>query len=212
MNDAIKIQLSAFIDGELPENESELLLRRLSQDAALRKQAAEYLQIGRAMRGEHDLPGMNHLRGRIAAALGEEQVTEVIDSGLKSSRFVRPLAGVAIAASVAVAALVGLRQIGGVGEAGLGDDSADFAAVAIDDSSMYTEPLANNLASDAPSDRVAQYYRQHEQRSAGMGSNILTRLVTLELREGKLVEIEPRVDDIMEDTDSPDDVAESQTN
>ena len=38
MNDALKIQISAFVDGELPENESELLLRRLSQDIALRQQ------------------------------------------------------------------------------------------------------------------------------------------------------------------------------
>jgi len=37
MNEAIKMQLSAFVDGELPENESELLLRRLSQDAELRQ-------------------------------------------------------------------------------------------------------------------------------------------------------------------------------
>ena len=38
---------SPFVDGELPDNESELLLRRLSQDAALRQQVAEYLEIGR---------------------------------------------------------------------------------------------------------------------------------------------------------------------
>ena len=39
MNDAIKMQISAFVDGELPDNECELLLRRLSHDAELRQQA-----------------------------------------------------------------------------------------------------------------------------------------------------------------------------
>ena len=37
MNDGIKMQISAFVDGELPDNEAELLLRRLSQDLDLRQ-------------------------------------------------------------------------------------------------------------------------------------------------------------------------------
>ena len=41
MNEALKMQISAFIDGELPENEAELLLRRLNQDAAMRQQVAD---------------------------------------------------------------------------------------------------------------------------------------------------------------------------
>ena len=45
MNDGIKMQISAFVDGELPEAEAQLLLRRLSQDAELRQQAAEYFAI-----------------------------------------------------------------------------------------------------------------------------------------------------------------------
>ena len=55
MNDAIKTQISAFVDGELPDNESEMLLRRLSQDLELRQQAAEYFAIGRAMQGHRAL-------------------------------------------------------------------------------------------------------------------------------------------------------------
>ena len=62
MNDAIKTQISAFVDGELPQNEAELLLRRMSHDKELRQQAAEYLALGRAMRGEKTLAGMATLR------------------------------------------------------------------------------------------------------------------------------------------------------
>ena len=51
MNEAIRMQLSAFVDGELPENEAEMLLRRLSQDVELRQQVAEFMAIGRALRG-----------------------------------------------------------------------------------------------------------------------------------------------------------------
>ena len=80
MNDSLRMQISAFVDGELPENENELLLRRLSQDAALRQQVAQYLAIGRLIRRDHEIPGMSELRDRIAAALGEEPVRHTIDA------------------------------------------------------------------------------------------------------------------------------------
>ena len=72
MNDTIKMQISAFIDDELPENESELLLRRLSQDAELRRVVARYLEIGRNIRNESELPNMALLRQRVAEELGVE--------------------------------------------------------------------------------------------------------------------------------------------
>ena len=50
MTDALKMQISAFVDGELPDNEAEFLLRRLSQDAGMRQQVAQYLEIGRMAR------------------------------------------------------------------------------------------------------------------------------------------------------------------
>ncbi len=195
MNDAIKIQLSAFVDGELPDNESELLLRRLSQDATLRQQVAEYMQLGRLIRGDREPAGISQLRGRISAALGEEMPAVVPVANYVPARWFRPVAGVAIAASVAVAALVGLRQVSVSDDAAFSAGSADFAAVAIDDSSMYTELLSDEFVSDRPSDLLAQYYLHHGERSAS-GANILTRLVTLELREGELQEIEPRLVDL----------------
>ena len=99
MNDALRMQISAFVDGELPENENELLLRRLSQDAALRQQVAQYLQIGRLIRRDRELPGMSELRDRIAVALGEEPVQHPVETELPASRFTKPAVGVAIAAS-----------------------------------------------------------------------------------------------------------------
>lgn len=209
MNDAIKIQLSAFVDGELPENESELLVRRLGQDVVLRQQVAEYLQLGRLLRGDRELAGMSQLRGRIAAALGEDIPAEVPVAKFVPSRFFRPVAGVAIAASVAVAALIGLRTVGGIGEAEFAASNAEFAAVAIDDSSMYTEQLSSEFVTDGPSDMLMKYYLHHEERSAGSGANILTRLVTLELREGKLVKIEPRVNDNPGNVFAPDETSKN---
>lgn len=211
MNDAIKIQLSAFVDGELPDNECELLVRRLGQDVELRQQVAEYLQLGRLLRGERELAGMSQLRGRIAAALGGALPAEVPVAEFVPSRFFRPVAGVAVAAFVAVAALIGLRTVGGIDEAEFAAGNAEFAAVAIDDSSMYTEQLSSEFVSDSPSDMLMQYYLQHEERSGGGGANILTRLVALELREGELVKIEPQLRNVLENPvvldEMPDDAA-----
>jgi len=209
MNDAIKIQLSAFVDGELPENESELLVRRLGQDVVLRQQVAEYIQLGRLIRGDQELAGMSQLRGRIAAALGADLPAEVPVADFVPSRFFRPVAGVAVAAFVAVAALIGLRTVGSIDEAEFAAGNAEFAAVAIDDSSMYTEQLSSEFVSESPSDMLMQYYLQHEERSGGGGANILTRLVALELREGELVKIEPQLRNTVENKASADEIPDS---
>jgi len=132
------MQVSAFVDGELPENEAELLVRRLSQDAVLRQQVAEYLAIGRVMRGEYSAQGSDVLRERIAAELDERPLQDVVDSvvRVKSARYVRPLAGFAIAASVALVAIIGLRQTVDL-------DIADTALVA-EDVVSETVPVMND--------------------------------------------------------------------
>ncbi len=187
MNDALEMQISAFIDGELPENESELLLRRLSQDAALRQQVSRYLEIGRLMRQDGEVPGMGQLRGRIAAALGEELVRPQDEPKVVGSGLMTPTTGVAVAATVAAIALLGLSQLQGPG------DPLLQRAVAIDDGpAAYTEPAVDQVLADQPNEMLMQYYLSHGDSTAGLGPNgILTQVVTLELREGELVEIEP---------------------
>ena len=102
MNEAIRMQVSAFVDGELPDNEADLLVRRLSQDAGLRQQVSEYLAIGRVMRGEYSVQGGDELRERVAAELEERPLQEPADTAVtvQPSRYVRPVAGAAIAATV----------------------------------------------------------------------------------------------------------------
>ena len=182
MNDAIKMQISAFVDGELPQNEAELLLRRLCQDRELRQQAAEYLEMGRAMRGERSVAGIENLRERISAALGDATLQEepdVISSA--RPRFLRPVVGFAIAATVALAALLGLQQMSAIPEI----DATPGTAIAesIDDGA-YTVP-------DQGDDQLRDYYLRHSASSSYFGANsINARLVTLQLREGVIVDSE----------------------
>jgi negative regulator of sigma E activity len=187
MNDALKMQISVFVDGELPENESELLLRRLSQDATLRTQVAQYLRIGRLIRREREIPRMDELRKRIAMALGEQPDETPARPEQSRRRLLKPAAGFAIAAAVAVVALVGLRQTDTPGAL---EPAESVAALQPSPVPGYTEPLPADALAQRPGDMLTQYYLSHGATSADLGANgILTRLVTLELREGELVEV-----------------------
>ncbi len=169
MNDALKMQISAFVDGELPENESELLLRRLSQDISLRQQVAGYIEIGRQIRQDHDVPGISDLRDRIAAALGEEPVRHPASTDVSRSKFTRPAVGAAIAASVAVLALFAVQQVYSPDDSGNID--SNFAGRTVPDS---------RTATDRPDEELLkQLYLRHN-----------PRLVTWQLWDGSLVEIE----------------------
>jgi len=182
MNDAIKTQISAFVDGELPQNEAELLLRRLCQDVELRNQAAEYLAMGRAMRGERAIAGMSMLRERVAAAVDDKELQEEFaDAEATAPRFMRPLAGVAIAATVALAVLIGLQQMSDVAEVDTAQGS-EAVAEATDDSYTVPEPEF---------DPLRDYYNSHDASSSHIGFDSITpRLITYEIRDGRLAENE----------------------
>ncbi len=155
MNEGIKMQISAFVDGELPEAEAQLLLRRLSQDVELRQQAAEYFAIGRALRGQGSVAKMGNLRGRIAAAIDdrliEEEFNEIEPVG---RRYGRPLAGIAIAATVAIVAILGLQQMTMV--PGIDTAAPAVAEGTTDDS--YTVPDID-------------YFQRHSEFSSEVGNN-----------------------------------------
>lgn len=190
MNDALKEQISAFVDGELSESETELLVRRLSQSPELRALVAGYITIGRAARGEPAWAGLQTLRDRITSGIGDGEPITVSDvsAALPAGRWLRPVAGVGIAATVAAVALLGLQSIDPATPSSETVANNDLAAVAIDEAPLYTEPPVAEFVSDRPSEMLTRYYEQHNERAADLGgSGIFTRLVELELRGGELV-------------------------
>ena len=52
MTDPVKEQLSACLDGELPEGELDLLLKRLERDPGLRRSIGDYALVGEALRSQ----------------------------------------------------------------------------------------------------------------------------------------------------------------
>ncbi len=173
------MQISAFVDGELPDAEADLLLRRMSQDAELRRKAAEYLEIGRLMRGEPAVTGIERLQERISAGIDDRPFD---DAGTVIApvpgRSLRPLVGIAVAASVALVALFGLQLTPGVDTTG---EAENNVAEVVEDGS-YTVPHPVD-------EQLRQYYLSHGASSSELGANgINARLVTLRLSEEELVD------------------------
>ena len=183
MNDAIRMQISAFVDGELPDNEADLLLRRMGQDAELRRKVAEYLAIGRIMRGESRVAGIERLSDRIAEEIGGRRVDDAaVAAAEPSGRAIRPLAGIAVAASVALVAIFGLQFTDPPDGQGSAPEVAAVAASTPETAYTVPQPVDETLL---------QYYRSHGELSSEYGANgINARLVTLRLSEEALEEEE----------------------
>jgi len=189
------MQISAFVDGELPDAEADLLLRRMSQDAELRKKAAEYLEIGRAMRGEESVRGIERLQERVAADINDKPLAdEDAPAEVPAGRSMRPLVGVAVAASVALIAIFGLQITPGVDTTnGIPNDEA-IAEVTEDPG--YTVPQQVD-------EQLKQFYLSHGASSSELGANGMNaRLVTLRFSEEALPEEES------EDTEADEDAAD----
>jgi sigma-E factor negative regulatory protein RseA len=85
MTDQIREQLSALLDGELPRDEMDLLMRRLEKDPELRRTFGSYALIGETLRA----PG-----GRIAAPSFAARVTAAIEDApaiVEKSSTARPV-------------------------------------------------------------------------------------------------------------------------
>ena len=195
MNDAIRMQVSAFVDGELPDNEADLLLRRMSQDPELRRQAAEYLDIGRTMRGEASVPGIDRMLERVSADIEDRPIEPLPDIEIAEDResgTVRPLVGIAVAASVALVALftLQLRPAAEIPET----TQAPPAVVVTQEPALPVQPALD--------EELHRYYLSHGATSSQFGANGMNaRLVSLQISEEVL--LEPA------DEDAPDEEADA---
>ena len=111
MSEQIREQVSAFLDGELPGTETELLLKRLTRDGELRESFGRYALIGEALRGGGSQLLSRRFASRVNLAIdGEPVVAQIPSQSVRERRWWRPLAGVTVAAGVATVAIVALQQ------------------------------------------------------------------------------------------------------
>jgi sigma-E factor negative regulatory protein RseA len=185
MSEQIREQVSAFLDGELPNAETELLLKRLARDAELRESFGRYALIGEACRGaphEHLTRG---LTARINRAIdGEPKPAYGSGYPARSRRWWHPVAGAAVAAGVAAVAVVALQQraVSPTLRPGAAVVAQNLAAGRSKELPIYTTPAPAPLGeapAALPAARLTNYVFAHSKYSSMLGqSNVLSGLLT----------------------------------
>lgn len=110
MTDPVQEQLSACLDGELPDVELDLLLKRTAQDARLADTLGRYALISAALQGERPAAASAGFASRVASAIAAEDppVAPRRASRLpaRALAWLKPVAGLAVAAGVAAVAVM----------------------------------------------------------------------------------------------------------
>jgi sigma-E factor negative regulatory protein RseA len=112
MKDRLHEQLSALVDDELAEPEQALLTRRIGADADLHRRLARYQLISDALRNQ--LPDRIDpaFAARVQAAVRDESAQPAAVPGSRwRAALLKPVAGFAVAASVAVVAVLSLQSV-----------------------------------------------------------------------------------------------------
>lgn len=166
MTDQIREQMSALLDGELPQDEVGLLVRRMERDIELKRAFGSYVLIGETLRfpgAATASPGFAaRVQFEIEAGAGPTPA-ELAARGQPRSRWVRPLAATAVAAGTAFAALFLLRP---------GERQVVPALAGVDVARpVLAEFAGSDNASPTPaqSQRLAGYLVAHSQFASPIG-------------------------------------------
>lgn len=164
MTDQIKEQISALLDGELPQNELNLLVRRLERDPALRLAFGRYALVGEVLRAPGGALASAGFAERVsvAVAAGESAApSAVADAPSAHRRRATPLIGAAVAAGALFAAVLLLvpEQAEQLQPARIADAPAPAAVAAAIEASGAASPTP------ARSQRMAAYLVAHGEYS-----------------------------------------------
>lgn len=105
-------QISEFMDGELKPTAARFAFKRLCADSEAQDYWHRMHMIRQAMRDGEAVHVPTDFLGGVQAAIADDQLVAGQSAGRRknSSRWLRPVAGMGVAASVAVAALIGINQ------------------------------------------------------------------------------------------------------
>lgn len=181
-------QLSAFLDGELPDGELDLFIRRLERDGALKRSLSRYALIGEVMRTPANGGGVvagGGFANRVSAAIDVDSapVAEAVTGAAgrsERSRWFGPLAGLSIAAGVAVVA---------VGLINRSPDAPQSVAAVADSTSVTGDPSLSEASYIVPeitvtgplvpAARLTNYVMAHSEYSSPIGRrNVLSNLLS----------------------------------
>jgi sigma-E factor negative regulatory protein RseA len=109
MKEKLHEQISALVDNELAETEQVLLGKRLAEDASLRNRLSRYQLISDSL--QNHLPRKINPDFNIGVQLALQDEPEVQARSVRLARLFKPVAGLAVAASVAVVAVLSLQSV-----------------------------------------------------------------------------------------------------
>jgi sigma-E factor negative regulatory protein RseA len=222
MNEELDSQLSAMFDNELPAAECELLARRLSRDEELKERWGRYAAIGATIRAEGGVRLNSGLALRVSTAISSEPAVvaePVRELPKKVASWRTPVAGIALAASVAAAAILFLRFESPAQNGQLAvqsapatsghtfvvqtGDSSQLASTSTPDS--YVVPKTLPRRSIVPSTQLANYVVAHSEFSSPVNRrNLLSAFMASESgTAGALSGSDEPTEDVNDDAKSP---------
>lgn len=197
MSKETREHLSSLMDGEISREASRFLVRRLGSDEALCATWARYHVVRDCLRNQDSGFNTEDLCARVNRVIAEEQVRPMASGRI--GRLLRPVAGMAIAASVALVAVMAVQPAN--------TPSADPASSLAESAQTFTSPqgLSSSVSSRAvSSQRMNSYLLRHYQAAgSGNGRGIVGFVPVLVTSEPFGVEPEERTDT----TDSPEESA-----
>lgn len=170
-------QLSALLDGELPEAEVAMAVRRVTRDEAMQATALRYSLIGDALRNELPPGRPADLVARVSAAL-DARPAAATAAPKRIRHLARYGAGLAVAASVAMVALLALPGRQQVEPPPM--LSATEVASPAPEQRMMLQPVYTRAAGGGP-DRLTRYYVNHTGYAPPVsGRGALTRIIIIQ--------------------------------
>jgi sigma-E factor negative regulatory protein RseA len=170
MSEKLNEQLSALVDGELPGAEKEMLLTRLARDPELKRKWRTYHMISASLRNQLPEHTDQNLAERVGGMLEQEPpiLAATAAGASRWPRVFKPLAGLAIAASVAVVAVLTMQQLR---PSSTTDSTAIVASGPVSDpAGGYTRVDSGQRHAGSPTpDYLNQYLVNHNEYAASSG-------------------------------------------
>lgn len=188
-------ELSAFVDGEIERSRQRFVIRRLTEHAEVSNVWSRYHLIRQVMRKESFVAF--DLSARVANAL---DTSAPIAQQRALHRFLKPVAGGLIAASVAVVALLGMNySLLDNLNPGVGENEQGFVSQTTPMDRVFAQPatpvgLGGRTLADQQ--RLERLMLQHQQAARGAGVGTYWPVVTL---------APSKQDDATQTTDRPQD-------
>ena len=175
MSEQIREQVSAFLDGELPNSETDLLLKRLTRDPELRESFGRFALIGEAVRGASSGALSRSFTSRVNQAIDGEPVVQTPAHGARVKHWWRPVAGVAVAAGVATVAIVALQQRAVAPGLRVAATAAPEVRQVVATAPTAREPISYTVPASSPEPaaaiapaRLTNYVFAHSKYSSGL--------------------------------------------